>query len=200
MLPISDLSQLDPNGTYTYADYLTWRFEQAVELIKGRVFPMTPAPNLKHQRISWHLSGEMWSFFKAKPCSAFSAPFDVRLYNYPQSAKANKDIYTVVQPDICIICDAEKLDEKGCIGAPDLIVEILSKGNSAKEMKIKYELYQESDVKEYWVIYPYEEILQQFILNEKQVYQLHKTYVTEDIVCSFIFPELAISLTEIFAD
>ncbi len=200
MIQITDLSQLDPNGTYTYADYLTWQFEQAIELIKGKIFPMTPAPNLKHQRISWQLSLAFGNYLNKKSCRAFSAPFDVRLYNAKKSAKANQDIYTVVQPDICIICDRQKLDEKGCLGAPDLIVEILSKGNSAREMKIKYELYQESGVTEYWVVYPYEEILQQFVLDENQQYKLHKTYVTEDTATSFVFPDLAVPLAEIFAE
>ncbi len=148
---ISNIADLDLNGTYSYADYLQWRFDETVELIKGKIFKMSPAPNVKHQRISWNLTHIFSNYFWKKPCSAFAAPFDVRLYDPKKSSKNNKDIFTVVQPDICIICDEEKIDDLGCIGAPDLIIEILSKGNSNKEMKNKYELYEENGVKEYWI-------------------------------------------------
>ncbi|GAB4191315.1 MAG: Uma2 family endonuclease [Thermoflexibacter sp.] len=197
---IKDISRLDLNGTYTYADYLLWQFEEKVELIRGKIFKMSPAPNLKHQRISWQLSGLFFNYFSKHPCKAFSAPFDVRLYDSKKSQKANKDIYTVVQPDLCVICDKSKLDEQGCIGAPDLIIEILSKGNTTKEMKIKYELYEESGVKEYWVIYPYEENLLQFVLNDKQKYELNSIYVTNDVLTSTLFPDLRVNLEEIFLE
>ncbi|SFF40257.1 Uma2 family endonuclease [Thermoflexibacter ruber] len=124
----------------------------------------------------------------------------MRLYDSKKSQKANKDIYTVVQPDLCVICDKSKLDEQGCIGAPDLIVEILSKGNTTKEMKIKYELYEESGVKEYWVIYPYEENLLQFVLNDKQKYELNSIYVTNDVLTSTLFSDLRVNLEEIFLE
>ncbi|WP_042006912.1 Uma2 family endonuclease, partial [Capnocytophaga canis] len=82
------------------------------------------------------------------------APFDVRL---PKKEEKGDNIHTVVQPDLCVICDESKLDERGCIGAPDLIIEILSPGNSKKEMKNKFELYQESGVEEYWIVNPTDE-------------------------------------------
>ena len=153
MEKIDNLSQLDLNGTYSYADYLTWQFEQAVELIKGKIFPMA-APNRKHQIISREIHGIMYMFFQKAPCEFYAAPFDVRLYDKKKTIKANKDVFTVVQPDLCIICDETKLDDKGCIGAPDLIVEILSPGNSTKEMRTKKDLYAETGVREYWIIDP----------------------------------------------
>ncbi|TAH22464.1 MAG: Uma2 family endonuclease [Cytophagales bacterium] len=197
---IKDISLLDPNGTYSYTDYLLWQFEEKIELLKGKIFKMSPAPNLKHQRISWQMGLILGVFFKKKPCSVFSAPFDVRLYDSKKSEKASKEIHTVVQPDLCIICDKAKLDEQGCVGAPDLIVEILSKGNTEKEMKIKYELYEESGVLEYWVIYPYEENLLRFVLNEKQKYELKQIYTTNDVVTTPLFPELCVNLEEVFTE
>lgn len=197
---VKNISALDLNGTYTYSDYLLWQFEEKVELIKGKIFKMSPAPNLKHQRISFSIGLVLGNFFKGEKCSVFSAPFDVRLYNSKKSQKANKDIYTVVQPDLCVICDDSKLDEQGCIGAPDLIIEILSKGNTEKEMKIKYELYEESGVQEYWVVYPYEENLLQFVLNDQQKYVLKKIYVTNDVVTSTLFADLQVNLEEVFID
>lgn len=117
MTPITSLSQLNLDGTYSYADYLLWQFEERVELLKGKIRVMSPAPNMRHQRISTKLTGEFYVFFKTQSCQLFSAPFDVRLYNRKKSEKKNKEVYTVVQPDICIICDAALLDEKGCNGA-----------------------------------------------------------------------------------
>ncbi len=197
---IKDISELDLNGVYTYADYLLWRFEERVELIKGKIFKMSPAPNTKHQRISMQLSGTFFNFFQGETCNVFSAPFDVRLYDSKKSQKANKEVFTVVQPDLCVICDREKIDEKGCIGAPDLIIEILSLGNSKKEMKLKYELYEESGVQEYWVVYPYEENLLKFVLNDKQKYELHQIFNTEDVATSFVFPQLEVNLEKVFAE
>jgi Uma2 family endonuclease len=200
MKPITDLSQLDLNGFYSYADYLLWRFEERVELIKGRISKMSPAPNRKHQSVSAHISGLFYNYFLRKTCQYYTAPFDVRLLDKKKSSKANADIFTVVQPDICIICDKTKLDEQGCIGAPDLIVEILSKGNSKKELQTKYELYQESGVKEYWIVFPLDEIVQQFVLNSEEKYELYKVYNTEDTLNAFLFPDLAIDLKEVFSE
>ncbi|MDZ7877198.1 MAG: Uma2 family endonuclease [Saprospiraceae bacterium] len=95
------------------------------------------------------LSGVFYNAFQNHDCKVYAAPFDVRVYDKKRFLKANKDVYTVVQPDLCIICDENKLDDKGCIGAPDLIVEILSPSNSTKEMQTKKDLYAETGVREY---------------------------------------------------
>src|SRR5690554_1200739 len=143
-------------GKYSYADYLTWQMDEMVEIIEGKLFKMTAAPNRIHQKVVAKLFYLLYGFLEGKPCEVYTAPFDVRL---PKTTTNNEDIYTVVQPDICVICDKSKLDEAGCIGAPDLIVEILSPGDNKKELKNKYEVYQESGVKEYWVIHPSEQTL-----------------------------------------
>ncbi len=201
MAHITQLSQLDLSASYSYADYLTWRLNEAVELIKGKIQLMSPAPNVKHQRISWQLGGALFNYFNNKTCQVFDAPFDVRLYDRTKSLLANKDITTVVQPDICVICDPEKLDEQGCNGAPDWIIEILSKGNSKKEVKIKHALYAESGVSEYWLIYPYEEVIHQFVLNdETRQYHLHNSYAGDDSAVPYLFPDLAIDLPTLFKE
>jgi len=197
---ITDISELDLNGTYTYADYLLWRFEERLELIKGKIFKMSPAPSVRHQRIASQFVRVLINYFYGKPCELFFAPFDVRLLDKKKSKKANKDIYTVVQPDLCIICDKTKLDERGCLGSPDLIVEILLPGNSKKEMKIKYALYEEAGVKEYWIVFPSEYVLQQFILNEKGRYELKNSFAEDEIFTVHIFPDLQINLAEIFVE
>jgi Uma2 family endonuclease len=195
---ITELSQLDLNKTYSYADYLTWQFDDMVELIKGKIMAMSPAPNVKHQSISGDLYVLLHAYFKNRKCRVFHAPFDVRLYNRKKSLLQSRDIYTVVQPDLCVICNTDYLDEQGCNGAPDLIIEILSKGNSKREINIKYELYQESGVAEYWLVYPYEQTVHQFILNEEGIYQLKGMYCSDAFIQAHLFPDLAIDLSTIF--
>jgi Uma2 family endonuclease len=198
---LTNFSDLDLEGTYSYADYLTWRFEQSVELIRGKVFKMSPAPSVKHQKLSRELLRIFLNYFKkGSPCDLFSAPFDVRLLDKKKSSRANQDVYTVVQPDISVICDKDKLDEQGCIGAPDLIVEILSPGNSKKEMKIKYALYEEAGVREYWIVFPSEHVLQQFVLNEQGIYRLKNSFTEDEVFQAHIFPDLAIDLAAVFVD
>jgi len=195
---IVSLDQLDlANGLYTYADYLTWKFEQTVELIKGKILPMA-APSRKHQDISRELNGLFYEHFKRHSCRFYAAPFDVRLYDKRKSAKVNKEVFSVVQPDICIICDRQKLDDKGCLGAPDLVVEILSPGNSSKEMKTKKLLYEESEIREYWIFDPEHETAFQFHLTETGVYSPATIYVNDDILDCVIFPDLKIDMKEVF--
>lgn len=190
-MEITSLSQLDPNGTYTYADYLLWKFKERVELFKGKIFAMSPAPRTNHQQISGRLHGILFSYFENLDCQLFSAPFDVRL----PDAKGN--IVTVVQPDLCVICDSNKLDERGCQGAPDLVVEILSPGNIKKEMKYKFELYQEVGVQEYRVVYPLEKCVFVYVLENGRF--MHREVVFEDgELVSSIFPEVKIDMQRIF--
>jgi Uma2 family endonuclease len=199
MTAITHPSQLDPQGIYTYADYLSWRFKEAVELIRGRWLKMS-APSRRHQSISWNLTFTIASHFKNHPCVAYAAPFDVRLPDKRKSHIANRDILTVVQPDICIICDLQKLDDKGCIGAPDLVVEILSPGNSTKEMRLKKDLYEENGIREYWIFDPERETVHQFHLTDAGTYSPARIYINEDTLDCVIFPDLHISLAEIFYD
>jgi Uma2 family endonuclease len=197
MEKITNIAQLDLQGVYTYADYLTWKFDQTVELIKGKILKMS-APNRRHQKISWQLSGLFYTTFKGARCEAYAAPFDVRLLDKKKSLKANKDILTVVQPDLCVICDLEKLDDKGCIGAPDLIVEILSASNSKKEMRTKKELYEENGVKEYWILDPTHQTLLQYSLQENDTYTPPQIFVHDETVQSTAFATLIVDLNEIF--
>jgi Uma2 family endonuclease len=200
MTKITQLSQLDLSASYSYADYVTWQLDETVELIKGKITLMAPAPNVKHQKISWELNGILFGYFKNKKCVAFAAPFDVRLSDRRKSILASQDIFTVVQPDICVICDLDKLDEQGCNGAPDWIIEIVSKGSSKRDAQIKHALYAESGVKEYWLVFPYEALIQQFVLNEQGQYQLQCSFAGDDMATSYLFPDLSIALSELFPD
>ena len=198
MAVITRLSQLDPEGTYSYADYLKWQFQERVELFRGKIFKMSPAPSIKHQRVAFQLTKQMADKLSGNPCEIFFAPFDVRLYNRKKSAKANKDVFTVVQPDLCIVCDPVKLEDgQSCNGAPDLVVEILSPGNSKKEKKDKFELYEEAGVREYWLVEPSEDSVLIYVLNEADRY-IGLQPATE-VAQSVIFPELKVDLEKLFA-
>jgi Uma2 family endonuclease len=182
------------NG-YSYADYLSWNIPEMVEVIKGKVFKMSAAPRRIHQKISGRLYLKLGNFLHKKKCEVYNAPFDVRLSN---NYSNNEHIYTVVQPDLCVICDPSKLDAAGCLGAPDLIIEILSPGNSRKELQNKYEVYEESGVKEYWVISPEAEtVLVYSLINGK--YNASKLLTSGDEISTPILPGLIIDLEELFA-
>ena len=152
---------------------------------------MSPAPNRLHQRISMRLTLELAKVFNNQQCQMYVAPFDVR---FPDS---NGKIKTVVQPDLCVICDPNKLDEKGCIGAPDLIVEILSPGNSKREMKDKYELYQEQGVSEYWIVRPEEQHIQIYVLENGRYIGVQPV-VEGDVVTSIKFPALSFDTSGLY--
>ncbi len=193
------LENLDLNKTYTYADYLTWAFEETVELIKGKVFKMCPAPNTYHQEVSSNLLIKIGYFLGNKACKVFHAPFDVRLPLPPHRIK-DDEIQTVVQPDISIICNLDKLDAKGCLGAPDWIIEIASPSTSKKDRKDKFEVYEYSGVKEYWMVFPEEQYVLAYTLNENGKYVGRPPFNKEDQISPVLFPNLVISLQQIFPE
>jgi Uma2 family endonuclease len=195
---ITSIDQLDLSQQYSYADYLTWQFTERVELLKGYLLKMA-APSTFHQRVSRELARQLVNFFHKNPCEVFIAPFDVRLYNRKKSVLADHDIFTVVQPDLCVICDKTKLDAKGCNGSPDWIIEILSLSNSKVDLKDKFALYEQNGVTEYWIVFPHDKIVQQFVL-ENDKYQLYNIYTNTEFATSFLFPELAVNLTDVFED
>ncbi|MBP7397238.1 MAG: Uma2 family endonuclease [Flavobacterium sp.] len=192
MSVVKNFSDLDLTKTYTYSDYLLWQFSERVELIKGFIRKMSPAPSRKHQTISYNLTLSIGKFFQNHPCSVFVAPFDVRL----PIASSKKD-NTVVQPDLCIICDENKLDDKGCNGAPDLIVEILSPNNSKHDVDTKFNLYQESGVKEYWIVEPEERFVLVYTLQNEEYIGL-KPFSEGQIIKSPLFSEMQITVDEVF--
>lgn len=192
---------LNPNQRYTYADYLTWADDKRRELIDGIVFLLS-APTRFHSKVSGSIFGALWNFIikrKGKnKCEIHHAPFDVR---FPKNGEtANDKIYTVVQPDICVICDPSKLDEDGCIGAPDLIVEVQSPSTGKRDLVEKFNLYEIAGVKEYWVVYPSDKGITIFLLQKNGKYDNGTTYVFEGKVPVAIFNGLEIDLKELFEE
>jgi len=190
---------IDYDKIYTYADYLKWRFKERIEILKGKVYKMSPAPARLHQGASSELSRVFLNHFYKSACKVYVAPFDVRLVDKRKNSIKDEDIITVFQPDLCVICDTKKLDKRGCIGAPDLIIEILSPSNSNREMKNKYELYEENGVKEYWIVdYVYKTIHRYYLQDD--IYIGLKPLIAEETATSRIFPDLSFTVGEIFED
>lgn len=193
---ITNLSQLDLNKTYTYADYLTWRLNERLELIKGWIYKMSPAPRRAHQKVEGNLHIEIGSFFKNKKCEVYQSPFDVRLIK--NKGLSDHEITTVVQPDISVICDPEKLDDRGCIGAPDLIIEVLSPSTMKKDYYEKFDLYEENKVKEYWLVNPEGRSLQIFHLENGKYQEFETLEEKQETITSKLFPKLQIPMVSVF--
>lgn len=193
---VTDISQLDFSKRYTYADYLTWQFSERLEIIKGWIYKMSPAPRRLHQKVEGNLHIEIGQFFKEKDCDVYESPFDVRLTK--NKGQSDKEITTVVQPDISVICDMEKLDDRGCIGAPDLIIEVLSPNTMKKDYHEKFDLYEENKVREYWLVNPEGKSLQIFFLDNNSYKEFNTLENKAETITSKIFPELKFPMTSVF--
>jgi Uma2 family endonuclease len=186
--------EFSPSSGYTYADYLKFEFEEMVELIRGKIFRMSPAPRTYHQVISLQISRILGNYFIHQKCQVFHAPTDVVL---PVANKKKEQSTTVVQPDICVVCDATKIEELCIFGAPDLIIEILSPHTRKKDLQYKYDVYEEAGVREYWIVMPDEKLVEVFVL-EKNEYKRIQTYTETDTVPCVIFEGLIVDLNEVF--
>ncbi len=188
---------------FTYSDYLKWPDEERWELIYGEAWDMSPAPNRKHQKIAIKLSYQIEDYLKDRDCVVYIAPFDVRLpENEKDNAKKDNDneTDTVVQPDLLVVCDKSKLDDAGCKGAPDWIIEILSPSTAVKDLNNKYQLYEAKGVKEYWIIDPSNNYLTVYLLDVSGKYFRSGVYSSDSKVSSSTLPELTIDLSPVFAD
>jgi Uma2 family endonuclease len=189
---------------FTYADYLTWPDDERWEIIDGIAYPwngihaMSPGPGKHHQLVSFEIARQLGNHLKGKKCRAFTAPFDVRFAE--ASDHSDNYVETVVQPDLLVVCDAAKLDDKGCNGAPDIVIEITSPGTSKKDLIDKFDLYQRHGVKEYWIIHPAEQTLLVYRLDENSKYISHDRYTTDDKVPLTLLGDLVIDLADVFAE
>jgi len=193
---------IEPDKRYSYADYLSWADNKRRELFDG-IAKLMSGVNYLHNVVTVNLTSIFRQFVKKKKgkCKIFHAPFDVRLPKNDETA--DNKIYTVVQPDICVVCDPSKIDEKGVIGAPDLVVEVMSPSNHRLMMRKKFDLYEEVGVKEYWVVYP-QSGLTVFLLQDNGKYDDGITYdiiYTPDAkVPVHTIEGLEIGLKELFED
>ena len=199
MSQITDFSQLDLKKQYTYADYLTWNFDDRLELIKGWIYKMSPAPRRKHQKVSFQLLMSFGNYFKTKSCEVYEAPFDVRL---KKNKGSDSEVNTVVQPDISVFCDLSKLDDRGAIDAPDLVVEITSDSTMKKDYNEKFNLYEENGVQEYWIVNPDSKSMEIFTKVEDKFESVGIYNVNDGVlsVNSVLFPDLNVDLVSVFKD
>ena len=179
---------------YTYADYLLWEGPERYELIDGEAV-MLSAPTTVHQLISAELMRQLTNYLEGKKCLAVAAPFDVRLFE--REGDRPEDVQTVVQPDISIVCDRDQLDERGCKGAPDLTLEILSPSSTRHDLLVKLNLYQRAGVREYWVVSPEQKTVQVFLLNGSSL-QLHEVYGPKDVAKVNVLDGCFIELSKVF--
>jgi Uma2 family endonuclease len=151
------------NKKYTYKDYLAWPDNERWELIHGIPYSMSPAPSRMHQQVSLAFVRIMDEFLRDKSCELYYAPLDVRL---PEAGEAEETNATVVQPDIFVVCDSHKLDDRGCSGPPDFIIEIMSESTAAKDMNEKLFLYESHGVKEYWIVDIWDKTIKTYIMDK----------------------------------
>ena len=190
---MSEAYAFNENENLTYADYKVWELKpgERFELIDGVAYAMA-APNFTHQRIVTMLTGEFYNFLKGKTCQVIASPFDVRPF-YEEDGSDD----TVVQPDIVVVCDPQKIGEEGCRGAPDLVVEILSPSNTAIEMERKLKLYRKAQVREYWIVDPKNKHISIYLLRDGEY--ILRTCGMEETARPEVLPGLEIPLSEIFA-
>ncbi len=192
------LANSNADQRWTYADYLNWPDDERWEIIDGVAYAMSPAPGRRHQELSVELGRQFANHLKCKPCKLFSAPFDVRLAE--RLGMSDDKVETVVQPDLLVVCDSSKLDERGCNGPPDLIIEITSPSTGKNDLTIKFDLYQRHGVKEYWIVHPAEQTVMVFKLLENGMYGVPGRFGGSDQIDVPLLGELVIALGDVFAD
>ncbi|OGK12574.1 MAG: hypothetical protein A2W80_14535 [Candidatus Riflebacteria bacterium GWC2_50_8] len=186
-------TQRDSQEEFSYADYLKWPQDERFEIIDGISYAMN-APLRIHQEFLVEFTRQFANHFKNKTCKVYVAPFDVRLAS---RSKRDDEIFDVVQPDISIICDPDKLDDKGCLGAPDLIIEILSPATMSYDNVRKRALYEKTGVREFWLVHPTDCLVMAYRLKDG-LYGKPEIFDRESGAQSAIFPDLKIDLIEVF--
>jgi Uma2 family endonuclease len=181
---------------FTYADYCDWPDDERWELIDGEAYAMA-APGLAHQMVVGELFRQIANHLVGKPCRPFVAPFDVRL---PRGQETDDEVTTVVQPDISVICDPAKLDERGCRGAPDWVIEVLSPSTAAKDQIQKLAAYERTGVHEVWLVHPTDHVVIVYTLSADGGYGKPAIHETAGVLAPGQFPDLPVDWGLIFQD
>ena len=181
---------------YTFADVLAWEQSDRIEIINGEAFMMA-TPSTIHQEISVALASQLYNFLEGKRCKVYPAPFGVRLFE--REGDSADDVDTVVEPDISVICDKNKVDKHGCKGAPDMVVEILSPSTLRHDRLVKLNLYQRAGVREYWIVDPQNKDVQVF-LHDGGVLRITEEYGPGDIARVNVLEGCFIDLGKVFAE
>lgn len=185
------------NTRYTFADALAWGEDERAEIINGEVFMMSPPPSRNHQEISGELFGQLREYLKGKKCKVYHAPFAVRPFE--GDGDSPEDVDTMVEPDITVVCDPSKLDDMGCKGAPDMVVEILSPSTRRHDRMTKFNLYQRAGVQEYWIVDPTNKDVQSFVLEDGR-YSVKEFGAAGDKMKVNVLEGCVIDLSEVFPE
>ena len=184
------------NRKCNYQDYLTWPENERCEIIDGRPY-MQAAPTWQHQEILLELSRQFANYFQGKPCRVFVSPFDLCI---PEFNEDDDDISNVIQPDIVVVCDENKLRKTGYFGVPALVIEITSPTTARRDKLYKFNLYEKAEVKEYWIVEPEQKLISVFLLQENKRYGRPETYTFENKINTSEFPDLEVDLMLVFAN
>lgn len=182
---------------YTFADVLTWEEKDRIEIIKGEAVMMAP-PTRIHQEISFEIGRQLGNYLEGKRCKVYLAPFGVRLFENEEDAP--EDVDTLVEPDISVVCDKDKLDKYGCKGAPDMIVEVLSPSTLRHDRFVKLGLYQRAGVRELWLVDPGTQSVQVFLLDSTGAFRIYEDYEKKDIAKVNVLDGCFIELSKVFPE
>ena len=185
---------IDYNKVYTYGDYLKLEIDEMVEIIRGKIFRMSPSPRIKHQSVSLNILNRIFNALKGQKCKVFHAPTDIVL---PIANKKRTKSTTVVQPDICVICDPKIIEEAAVFGVPDFVIEIVAGKDVKRDTQYKYSVYEEAGVGEYWIVFGEMRFVEVFIL-ENGKYQRLNAFSEDDIIPVKTLPGFSISIDDIF--
>lgn len=185
------------NKRYTFADVLAWDENDRIEIINGEAFMMAP-PSSAHQEISVALASQLYNYLEGKQCKVYPAPFGVRLFE--RDGDSPKDVDTMVEPDISVVCDKDKIDKHGCKGAPDLVIEILSPSTQRHDRLVKLGLYQRAGVREYWTVNPEDRTAQVMLLDSNGILQLHEVYGRDGVAKVNVLNGCFIELGRVFPE
>lgn len=188
------IAQVNQNKRYTYKDYITWSEEERWELIEGTPY-MQAAPSWQHQAIVGNIITQFNNYLQGKQCLAFPAPFDLCL---PDGVEKDEDVSTVLQPDIVIVCDKNRLNKTGYFGVPSLVVEVVSPSTSKLDRVFKFNKYEKAGIKEYWIAEPEGKVVSVFTLQDNNRYGRPETYTEEDNIKVSIFSDLLVDLAPVF--
>ena len=179
----------EEDRSYTVEDIYALPEGQRAELIDGKWYDMA-SPSRIHQALVMAISYRLREHIldKGGDCQVYPAPFAVFL---------NKDNKTYLEPDVSVICDPEKLDDRGCNGAPDLVVEITSPSSTSRDNMVKLLKYCTAGVKEYWVVNPAQRVVSLYSFQEKDLEKGGmEMYSFDQELHSVLFPEFSLRLSE----
>ena len=189
------MAQPAEKARYTFADALTWNENERIEIINGEALMMAP-PSRVHQEISGEIFRQLANYLEGKKCRVYAAPFAVRLFE--RDVEAPEDVDTMVEPDLSVVCDSDKLDKYGCKGAPDVVIEILSPSTQRHDRLVKLGLYQRAGVREYWIVDPVSKSVQIFVL-ENGHYAAKDFGSAEEKVRVNVLEDCEINLSQVFS-